>query len=146
MTEAEVRELRDRVSLPMLLERYPRRRGSRWLRALLASEEPGGITRNDFEELFVAFLDEHGLPRPRLNATLALRGRFLKPDCLWRKQRLVVELDGRAVHGTEQAFESDRQRDRILLAEGWRWARVTWRQLRDEPAAVADDLRAALYP
>jgi predicted transcriptional regulator of viral defense system len=146
MNEAEVRELRDRVSLPTLLERYPRRRGSRWLRALLASKEPGGITRNDFEELFVAFLDEHGLPRPRLNSTLALRGRFFEPDCMWREQRLVVELDGRAVHGTEQAFESDRQRDRILLAEGWRWARVTWRQLRDEPAAVADDLRAALYP
>jgi very-short-patch-repair endonuclease len=146
MNEAEVRELRDLVSLPMLLERYPRRRGAPWVRALLASKEPGGITRNDFEELFVAFLDKHRLPRPRFNATLALRGRFFEPDCIWRPQRLVVELDGRAVHGTEQAFESDRQRDRILLAEGWRWARVTWRQLRDEPAAIADDLRAALYP
>jgi hypothetical protein len=41
----------------------------------------------------------------------ALRGRFFEPDCMWREQRLVVELDGRAVHGTEQAFESDRQRD-----------------------------------
>jgi very-short-patch-repair endonuclease len=146
MNEAEVRQLRDRVSLPMLLERYPRRRGSPWVRALLAPKEPGGITRNDFEELFVAFIDEHKLPRPQLNTTLALRGRFFEPDCMWRAQRLVVELDGRAVHGTDRAFEDDRQRDRILLAEGWRWARVTWRQLRDEPAAVADDLRAALYP
>jgi very-short-patch-repair endonuclease len=146
MNEAEVRQLRDRVSLPMLLERYPRRRGSAWIRTLLASREPRGITRNDFEELFVAFLEEHGLPRPRLNATLALRGRFFEPDCMWQQQRFVVELDGRATHGTDQAFESDRQRDRILLAEGWRWARVTWRQLRDEPAAIADDLRAALYP
>jgi very-short-patch-repair endonuclease len=146
MNAAEARQLRDRVSLPMLLERYPRRRGSPRVRALLGSKQPGGITRNDFEELFVAFLDEHRLPRPRFNATLALRGRFFEPDCMWRAQRLVVELDGRAVHGTDDAFESDRQRDRILLAEGWRWARVTWRQLRDEPAAIADDLRAALYP
>jgi hypothetical protein len=146
MNEAEVRQLRGRVSLPVLLERHPRRRGSRRVRALLASKEPGGITRNHFEELFVAFLDEHGLPRPQLNVTLALRGHFFEPDCMWREQRLVVEPDGRAVHGTEQAFERDRQRDRILLAEGWRWARVTWRQLRDEPAAIADDLRAALYP
>jgi predicted transcriptional regulator of viral defense system len=146
MNEAEVRQLRDRVSLPMLLERYPRRRGSRRVRALLASREPGGITRNDFEELFVAFLDEYRLPRPRLNPTLTLRGRFFEPDCMWPQQRLLVELDGRAVHGTDRAFEDDRQRDRILLAEGWRWARVTWRQLRDEPAAIADDLRAALYP
>jgi very-short-patch-repair endonuclease len=144
MNEAEVRQLRDRVSLPILLERYPRRRGSAWVRALLASREPGGITRNDFEELFAAFLDQYRLPRPRFNATLALRGRFFEPDCMWAEQRLVVELDGRATHGTDRAFERDRQRDRILLAEGWRWARVTWRQLRDEPAAVADDLRAAL--
>lgn len=146
INEAEVRQLRDRVSLPMLLERYPRRRGAKWVRELLAVREPGGITRNDFEEDFVAFLDAHDLPRPRLNATLALRGRFFEPDCIWDEQRLIVELDGRDVHGTHEAFESDRQRDRILLAEGWRWARVTWRQLRDEPEAIAADLRAALYP
>jgi hypothetical protein len=144
--EVEVRQLRDRISLPRLLERYPGRRGAKAVRELLSSREPGGITRNDFEELFVAFLDENGLPRPRLNATLTLRGRFFEPDCMWPEQRLVVELDGRATHGTHEAFEGDRQRDRILLAEGWRWARVTWRQLGDEPAAIAADLRDALYP
>ncbi|HSK49488.1 MAG TPA: DUF559 domain-containing protein [Solirubrobacterales bacterium] len=146
MNEAEVRQLRDRISLPVLLERYPRRRGARRVRELLAAREPGGITRNDFEEDFVAFLDAHGLPRPRLNGTLALRGRFFEPDCIWDEQRLIVELDGRDVHGSYEAFEGDRQRDRILLAEGWRWARVTWRQLRDEPEAIAADLRTALYP
>lgn len=142
--EVEVRQLRDRVSLPMLLERYPRRRGTTAVRALLESRQPDGITRNDFEERFVAFLDENDLPRPRLNATLALRGRFLEPDCVWDAQRLIVELDGRATHGTHEAFQSDRRRDRILLAEGWRWARITWAQLRDEPAAIAADLRVAL--
>ena len=48
------------------------------LRELLADKEPGGITRNDFEERFVAFLDAHGLPRPRFNATSPLRGRFFE--------------------------------------------------------------------
>lgn len=142
--EAEVRRLTSRLSLPHLLERYPRRRGARNLRELLAAKTPGGITRNDFEERFVAFLDAHGLPRPRLNATLALRGRFFEPDCLWGEQRLLVELDGRAVHSTDRAFDGDRERDRILLAEGWRSARVTWRQLRDEPAAIAADLQRLL--
>lgn len=87
----------------------------------------------------------HHRRRPQLNGSLALRNRFFEPDCIWDEQRLIVELDGRDVHGTHAAFESDRQRDRILLAEGWRWARVTWRQLRDEPEAIAADLRAALY-
>lgn len=92
----------------------------------------------------MALLDAHQLPRPRLNTTLALRGRFLEIDCLWRAQRLAFELDGRAVHGTEQAFQSDRLRDRILLAEGWRTGRLTWLQLRDEPESVASDLRRTL--
>jgi very-short-patch-repair endonuclease len=92
----------------------------------------------------VALLDAHGLPRPDLNADLAIGGGFVEIDCLRRRQRLAVELDGRAVHARQAAFESDRLRDRKLLVAGWRTARVTWRQLRDEPAAVAADLRAAL--
>jgi very-short-patch-repair endonuclease len=143
--ETEVRRLTSRVSLRQLLSRHPGRRGATTVRSILASREPVGITQNEFEELFVAFLDEHGLLRPRLNATLSIRGRFLRPDCMWQEQRLLVELDGRDVHGTNQAFEGDRQRDRVLLAEGWRSTRVTWRQLRDEPTAIAADLREMLH-
>jgi hypothetical protein len=114
------------------------------LRAVLGGVEPAGITDSDLEELFVEFLDEYGLPRPRLNATLPVRGRLLKPDCMWPEQRLLAELDGRDVHGTDQAFEGDRQRDRVLLAEGWNSMRITWRQLRDERAELAVDLRGLL--
>jgi hypothetical protein len=85
--EAEVRELRDRVSLPMLLERYPGRRGARNLRALLESPEPVGFTRNDFEEAFRALVADHGFRRPRMNADLALRGRIFEIDALWAKER-----------------------------------------------------------
>lgn len=142
--EIEVRQLTDRVSLPRLLARHPRRRGAATLRAILAGSTPAGITRNDFEEAFVDFLDANGLPRPRLNATLWLRGRFFQPDCMWERERLIAELDGGAVHSTKQAFENDRQRDRILLAEGWRSTRITWRQLRDEADQIAADLHALL--
>ncbi len=142
--EAEVGRLTDRLSLPDLLERYPRRRGVVNLRALLAAKTPAGIAQSQIEELFVEFLDEHGLPRPRLNATLPIRGRLLKPDCMWPAEGLIVELDGRAVHGTDHAFEGDRQRDRILLAEGWRSMRVTWLQLHRERSVIAADLRELL--
>ncbi len=144
MNEAEVRGLTDRLSIPDLLERHPRARGAGTLRGLLAEKVPGGITVNDFEEDFVAFLDAHSLPWPALNAPLAARGRFFKIDCLWRDHGLAIELDGRAAHGTAAAFEADRERDRILQAEGWRTARLTWRQLRDDPEAVAADLRRLL--
>jgi very-short-patch-repair endonuclease len=144
MHEAEVRGLRDRVSLLMLLERYPGRRGTRVLRELLESPEPVGVTRNDFEEALVALVDAHGLLRPRMNADLAVRGRFFEIDALWEEQRLALELDGRGVHGTKKRFESDRQRDRILIAEGYRTMHITWRQLQEEPEAIVADLELAL--
>jgi very-short-patch-repair endonuclease len=77
------------------------------------------------------------------------KGRFrsgvdCKPDCMWPEQRLLAELDGGAVHRTETGFESDRQRDRILLVEGWRSTRITWRQLRVERDEIAADLRELL--
>ena len=144
MHEAEVRQLTDRLSLWDLLARYPRRRGAANLRALLGAKTPVGITQTELEERFVEFLDAHRLPRPRLNATLPVRGQLLKPDCMWPRQRLLAELDSRQVHGTDRAFESDRRRDRVLLVEGWHSTRITWRQLRDEPAAIAADLRDLL--
>jgi very-short-patch-repair endonuclease len=143
--EAEVQRLTDRLSIPDLLDRYPRRSGTAVLRAMLSDDAAlSGITRNEFEERFAQLIDAHGLPRPRFNADLAVRGRFFEVDCLWTSARLVVELDGGGVHRTRRAFESDRERDRRLLAEGWRVMRVTWRQLRDAEAEVAADLRAIL--
>jgi very-short-patch-repair endonuclease len=65
-------------------------------------------------------------------------------DCAWDAARLVVELDGRAVHGTARAFEEDRERDRLLAGAGWRVVRLTWRQLRDEPESILAELRGLL--
>lgn len=144
--ELEVRRLWGKVSVKGLVDRYPGHRGVASLRALLASRRPIGVTRNEFEERFVAVLDSDGLPRPRFNPTLHLRGRFFELDALWDDQRLIAELDGGEAHRTDRAFHSDRKRDRTLLAEGYRTTRVTWHQLRDEPDQVAADLRQMLFP
>ncbi len=146
MHEAEVKGLTDRLSLWDLLERHPRQRVAANLRAVLGAKVSAGITQSELEELFVEFLDEYELPRPRLNATLPTRGRLLRPDCMWPERRLLAELDGREAHGTEEAFESDRRRDRILLVEGWSSTRITWRQLREEREEIAADLRGLLQP
>jgi very-short-patch-repair endonuclease len=146
MNEAEVRGLTDRLSLPDLLERHPRRRGAATLRSILDRGSGRGVPVNDLEGSFAALIASHGLPSPRFNGDLAVRGRFIRPDAMWVREKLIVELDGRAVHGTVRAFETDRERDRLLVSEGWRVIRVTWRQLREDPLAVAADLRAALGP
>jgi very-short-patch-repair endonuclease len=129
----------------MLLERYPRRPGTVVLQRLLDDAQAVlGITRRELEARFKEALSRTDLPRPRLNADVAVQGRFFEADCLWAEQRVIVELDGRATHGTGQAFEKDRERDRLLQSDGWRVIRVTWRQLRDDGPAVIDDLRRVL--
>jgi len=102
------------------------------------------VTREELEKRFADVLADADLPRPRLNAHVAVRGRFYEADCLWAGQHLIVELDGRAAHGTRRAFESDRERDRLLQSDGWRVVRITWRQLHDDAAAVVADLERML--
>jgi len=65
---------------------------------------------------------------------------------LWEKQKLAIETDGEETHGTPMAFERDRLRDQILIAAGYRTARVTWRQVVDEPTAVIDRIARMLKP
>lgn len=143
--EAEVRGLTSRRSVPELLERYPGRRGAAAVRELFEQADGlRGLTREELERRFAALLDVTDLPRPRRNAHVAAMGRIFEVDCLWTEERLVVELDGRSTHGTRRAFERDRERDRLLQAEGWRVVRITWRQLRDESDAVITDLRRIL--
>lgn len=144
LNEVERRGLTDSLSLPDLLGRYPRRAGTPAIRALL--ESGAGLTRSELEDRFLAFLVKFDLPPPELNAWLHIQGHSFECDCLWRRQSLIVELDGRAFHDTATAFERDRARDRRLHAAGWRVARITWRQLRDDAGAVADDLGKMLSP
>jgi len=146
LREAEVRRLYDSLSLEDLLDRHPGRRGNKIVRAGLERlrHEPAGLTREELEHRFSVFLDRFHLPRPRFNAWLQIGERWIQVDCLWRSNGLIAELDGNAVHGTRHAFESDRERDRRLQAEGWRVVRITWRQLRDDKEAIADDLRRML--
>jgi uncharacterized protein DUF559 len=143
--EMEVRESRSRLSVPDLIARYPGRPGTVLL-ARLAGSEPVGISRNELEEAFLALIDRFGLPRPRMNAHLAVRDRFYEVDCLWEERKVAIELDGGGAHGTTKAFHEDRERDRILTAERWTTARITWHQIKETPDEVASDLHLILTP
>jgi very-short-patch-repair endonuclease len=145
MREAEVRRLWDVVPVPALVARYPGRRGVAAIRAILGERAIAlGVPRSELESRFLRFLDHQGLPRPAVNAKVLAGDRWVEVDCLWRRERLVVELDGRAFHDNYEAYERDRARDRGLNAAGLRVVRVTWRQLKHEAPALAADLRALL--
>ena len=136
--EAELRRLTSPTSLAALLDRYPRRKGTPALRRIVAlGAQP---TRSELESRFLSFLDDEQLPRPSTNAEVEA----FEVDCLWRAERVIVELDGHATHVTRSKFERDRARDRALQIAGWRVIRITWRQLHEEAGDLAADLRALL--
>lgn len=144
VNEAEVRRLADPLSLPDLLERHRGERGTAALRGALESAGYGlGITRSELEELFLRFLAESSLPHPELNAAIQVGDRFYEADCLWRRQRLIVELQGATFHGTAQAMTRDAARNRRLVLAGWNVVQVTRAQLKSpvEADALAADLR-----
>jgi hypothetical protein len=144
--QAERRGRYDRLSLPQLLDRYPRRRGCRTVRWTLGrlEESPAGVAESPLEERFLPFLRAYDLPLPRLNEWIELGGRRYRVDCHWPGTKEVVELDSWEVHSTRSAFRGDRERDRRLRVAGYGLTRITWSQLDDEPAAIAADLRALL--
>jgi very-short-patch-repair endonuclease len=145
INEVDYHRHTDPISLADIAARYPHRQGIVTIRAILADLSLGAsLTRSELEERFLLFLEQRRLPRPEFNAPLQIGGLWIECDCLWRDQRVIVELDGWAGHGRRTSFENDRARDRMLHARGWCVVRVTWRQLHDVPEAVAYDLRALL--
>ena len=138
IAEAQIQRKLNRPSLTSAVDQHAGRRGAVALRAA-ASEGPS-ITRSKAERLLLGLVRQAGLPQPETNITI---GRY-EVDALWRDRRLIVEVDGFAVHGTRRAFERDRAKDAELVAQGFRVIRITWRQLVDEPHLVVARLAVAL--
>ena len=125
-----------------------RRRGAPRLRAILAgwrgTVEPRPRVRSRLEARLLPLLIEEGVPAPRTNVKLQIEGHLFEVDLFWEKQRLAIETDGEETHGTRAAFQRDRKRDQILTAAGYRTARITWRQVVDEPHAVVNRIARML--
>jgi hypothetical protein len=126
------------AGLADLLARSLHRRGATRLRRLV--DRPGAPTRSAFEDAFLAFTERYGLPRPEVNQHVE----GYEVDMLWRRERLIVELDGRAYHDHDRPFERDRDRDASLLAAGFPVVRVTWDRLTRQADREAQRLRTLL--
>ena len=117
------------------------RRGSGLLVSVLARHTPGSTrTLSDLEEMFLALCDDYGFPRPKANCRI--EGYLC--DFVWRDERLIVETDGGAAHGTGRARERDPIRDAELQLAGWIVMRIPYMRLLNEPDAVAAQVGRAL--
>ena len=106
----------------------------------MAIQTDPNLTRSEAERRALDLIRAARLPPPETNVRVCGH----EVDFLWRRQRLIVEVDGYAFHSSRRSFERDRRKDQALGAQGYRVIRVTWRQLTEEPEVVVATLAAAL--
>lgn len=143
--EAFVQRLVTIDDLHATLGRNRGRKGSSGFRRMLARIDPEGqAIRSPLEARLNAFLRDRGFPPWESNCRLRIGDEWIEPDVLWRRQRVVLEADGRDPHLAPLRFDADRRRDRRLRVEGWEPVRVTSADLDLRPDELDADLRALL--
>jgi hypothetical protein len=130
--------LRHRSTLHELRELLTRSPGRATRRLKPFVNDTSGPTRSAFEDAFKRFVARYDLPTPEMNVIVAGE----EVDALWRREKLIVELDGREFH--EHRFEADREKDTLLVSAGLSVARLTWDRLSHQADREARRLHAAL--
>lgn len=139
--DAERQKLFDLTQIQTVRGRFKRRKGLRNIDLLIAERRPlPPITRSRLEEMFLAFCERYGFPRPQMNLWI---GEF-EVDAVFPDHEVAIELDGRDYHTHPTAQERDPVRDVRLQLLGYKPMRITYRRLVTQPDEVARDLRALL--
>jgi very-short-patch-repair endonuclease len=96
---------------------------------------------SDLESLMAEIISTFGLPRMEFHAIVG----GYEVDFWIVGSNIVIECDGWSTHGVDRdQFEFDRVRDADLSAKGFLTMRVTWRQMTQNPRAVAQRVDATL--
>lgn len=134
-----LRALEDQIA------RHPTRPAACAVKSVLEEHYVGSTgTWSVLEEAFLALCRRLGLPAPSVNRWIDLGdgGTMIQADFVWFEQRVIVETDGRRVHGTHQARERDPRRDQRAIVAGWTPIRTTWRQVTRRPRELEPTLLA----
>jgi very-short-patch-repair endonuclease len=124
-----------------LFERTPNRKGVKSLKAVIADMTgPAPWLQSQLEEYFRDLHAASGLPA--YEANVMVEGEVV--DVLWRKERLIVELDGFTFHKSRAKFGSDRRLDAKMQVAGYRVLRLTQDRLMNEPEVVFAEIRSLL--
>ncbi len=137
---AQRQEGLDAARYQAMLARNPGR-STRTLRAMMSqvADEPPW-TQSDVERRLLAGLRAAGMPEPQVNTLV--EGELV--DLYWRREQLVVEVDGDFWHRTPAAREKDRRRDVKLQLCGTMVARFGDRRVMQELQAVVSEIAALL--
>ncbi|MDR1188103.1 MAG: endonuclease domain-containing protein [Bifidobacteriaceae bacterium] len=114
-------------------------RGSKRLTTYIRYHASGAAAES--EMLLHNELRRKGIRGWEPNATVRLPdGPVMNVDLLFKKAKLVIEIDGFSTHGGRGAFEKDRERDRRLTRAGYKVLRFTWRDLTERLEQVVAEV------
>jgi hypothetical protein len=124
----------------------PARPGTRTMRKLLSKRAPGYVAKeSELEIRFSELVEAAGIEQPEWQRDLGGTTEWIgRVDAVFRKQRLIVELDGRVGHDGFLSTARDNARDNEFAALGYRTLRFTWEQIVCRPGWVVRTLQAAL--
>jgi len=75
------------------------------------------------------------------NTATTVRGGKKFPDVRFDDIKLILEIDGRQFHKSDEQVEDDYDRQVLLVDAGWTVLRLTVRQIRNDPAGSVRRVR-----
>jgi very-short-patch-repair endonuclease len=99
----------------------------------LDPDDVGERTESDLERDFLAICRRFSVPEPEVNVWI---GRY-RVDFLWRREHLVIEVDGYIYHRGRQAMRDDNDRDLELALRGLQVVRIEDTRIADDPDGIA---------
>jgi very-short-patch-repair endonuclease len=130
------------AQLHRAMELTAARVGNRSRRQLLLDSRAEPWSRA--ERLFHRLLRDAGITGWNANRPVVLDDSTFYVDILFRKLKLVIEIDGRLYHTGAEVFESDRWRQNLLVLNGWFVLRFTWAMVEEQPEKVLAMVREAI--
>jgi very-short-patch-repair endonuclease len=138
--------LRTRVTtlgqLHRALELSAGRKGNRTRRQLLLDSRAEPWSKA--ERVLHHLLRAAGITGWKANRPVVLDDSRFYVDIMFRKLKLVIEIDGRLYHTGAEVFESDRWRQNLLILDGWCVLRFTWTMIEEQPKKVVAMVREAI--
>jgi predicted transcriptional regulator of viral defense system len=139
LAQAEYRRLLDVQAVEAALRQG--RPGTARLRKALERHQPRlALTRSPLENAFIPLCESAGIAVPEINVRIA----GWTVDALWRREGLVVELDGYGNHHTRAQIERDRRKELCLRRAGLSVIRYSEEQVTEEAGLVLADVLARL--
>jgi very-short-patch-repair endonuclease len=130
------------AQLERAMELTAARAGNRMRRRLLLDSRAEPWSKA--ERLFHCLLRDAGITGWKANRPVVLDDSTFYVDVVFRKLKLVIEIDGRLYHTGSEVFEKDRWRQNLLILDGWCVLRFTWTMIEERPEDVIAMVRDAI--